>query len=426
MCLAWRWILAAGFALATGFGLSQQIAAQSDPTSEIRIGILAHRGSPGIARYWTPLEHYIAAKLDTPVRFVPVTLASAAPLIENGTLQFLITNPGHYVSLEKQFPVSVIATLHRRLSDGSFHSEFGSAIVTHASSGITTLKDSFGKHVTAVDPRAFGGFQVGWLEFTAQDVDPFSDFSELAFVGFPQDRIIDNVLTGKTDIGIVRSGLIEAMAAENRLDPTRLVVLNSNANFTFPDAVSTRLYPEWPFVAMAGTPADLRTQTALALLQTSDADIRATHGLRDGWGAPLSYHAARALDATYIAGTTIAPTPLTTISPALWLALLAVMVLLTALFIWPQIRRARKIGLAAPPPDTPSQADTPQVQLTQREGEILTLVTDGLSSKEIARQLGISPKTVEFHRSNLLRKHDAKSVVDLVRMTTTTAENTQT
>ena len=49
------------------------------------------------------------------------------------------------------------------------------------------------------------------------------------------------------------------------------------------------------------------------------------------------------------------------------------------------------------------------------QAEILDLVTRGHSSKEIARLLGISPKTVEFHRSNLLRKHDAKSAVDLVR-----------
>ncbi|MDU8928867.1 PhnD/SsuA/transferrin family substrate-binding protein [Alisedimentitalea sp. MJ-SS2] len=424
MRFAWRWIVACGLALATIVLPALNSNAQNnEPDGGIRVGILAHRGSPGVARYWTPLQTYLSATLDQPVEFVPVTLASAGPLIETGALHFLITNPGHYVALERQFPMSVIATLHRRLSDGSQRSEFGSTIITATSSDISTLKDSAGRHVTAVDPRAFGGFQVAWREFTAQDVDPFSDFAELAFVGFPQDRIIDDVLAGKTDIGIIRSGLIETMAAEGRLDPARLRVLNANANFTFPDAVSTRLYPEWPFLALAGTQAELRDRTALALLQTQLPRIRATHALRDGWGAPLSYHSARSLDAAYIASTD-PTTGSTTIDPT-WFLLIPATALLTAFLVWLQIRRGRK-----PAPDLVVSDDPmptqPPVQLTQRESEILTLVTDGMSSKEIARQLGISPKTVEFHRSNLLKKYEAKSVVDLVRMTANLPENPQT
>lgn len=430
MRLAWRVFLFGWLTIAASLLLTAQPNAQDEPSGDMRIGILAHRGWPGIERYWTPLQTYLAAALDLNVQFVPVTLASAGPLIENGTLQFLITNPGHYVTLEKQHQMSVIATLHRRLSDGSRHSEFGSAIVTLASSDIATLKDGAGKRVTAVDRRAFGGFQVGWLAFTAQGVDPFADFAELAFVGFPQDRIIAHLLSGDTDIGIVRSGLIETMAAEGRLDISRIRVLNDNASFTYPDAVSTRLYPEWPFLALAGIAPELRDRTALALLQTRDAAVLAEFGLRDSWGAPLSYHAARTLDAAFLAAT--AP------KPAVWwasarvrlLAALLAVVPVFALLTWRARLRARQRAPAAPTAttgDTPPPAtDEPPVQLTQREAEILALVTDGLSSKEIARRLEISPKTVEFHRSNLLRKHDAKSVVDLVRKTALTAENAPT
>ena len=389
-------------------------AAQDLPENEIRVGILAHRGWSGIERYWTPLESYLGAALDAPVRLVPVTLASTGPLIENGTLHFLITNPGHYVALEKTHPMSVIATLHRRLSNGSFGSEFGSAIFTRAGSDIHALKDAAGRKVTAVDPRAFGGFQVAWAEFSSRGVDPFADFGALAFVGFPQDQIVDRVLSGETDIGIVRSGLIETRAAEGTLDPSRLRVLNSNVSFTHADALSTRLYPEWPFLALAGTPGDLRDRTALALLQTQDPALRAANGLRDAWGAPLSYHSVRALDTAYAAAR---PEPAAAAGPGAgryWLpalVLLALMALGTAV----TTLRTRRRGAPQSAPPAETAPATPTVQLTQREAEILDLVTGGHSSKEIARLLGISPKTVEFHRSNLLRKHDAKSAVDLVR-----------
>lgn len=53
--------------------------------------------------------------------------------------------------------------------------------------------------------------------------------------------------------------------------------------------------------------------------------------------------------------------------------------------------------------------------LTARETETLQLIAAGRSSKEIAVQLGVSLKTIETHRSNLLRKLKLHSVAELVR-----------
>jgi len=53
--------------------------------------------------------------------------------------------------------------------------------------------------------------------------------------------------------------------------------------------------------------------------------------------------------------------------------------------------------------------------LTPREREIVQLVAEGRSTKEVADVLGISVKTAETHRSNILRKLDLRSVSDLVR-----------
>ncbi len=56
-----------------------------------------------------------------------------------------------------------------------------------------------------------------------------------------------------------------------------------------------------------------------------------------------------------------------------------------------------------------------QAYLTPREILILADVVEGHSSKEIARALALSPRTVEFHRANLLRKWGAKNTAHLVR-----------
>jgi len=51
--------------------------------------------------------------------------------------------------------------------------------------------------------------------------------------------------------------------------------------------------------------------------------------------------------------------------------------------------------------------------LTEREQEVLNQTLSGLTSKEIARELAISPRTVEAHRQNLLRKLGIRTVKEL-------------
>jgi DNA-binding NarL/FixJ family response regulator len=53
--------------------------------------------------------------------------------------------------------------------------------------------------------------------------------------------------------------------------------------------------------------------------------------------------------------------------------------------------------------------------LTNREREVVRLLAHGRANREVAGALGISVKTVESHRSNLMRKLELGSIVDLVR-----------
>lgn len=55
-------------------------------------------------------------------------------------------------------------------------------------------------------------------------------------------------------------------------------------------------------------------------------------------------------------------------------------------------------------------------KLSAREIEILDAIKEGLTSKEIARRYGISPKTVDVHRANVLRKMDVSTTSELQRL----------
>src|SRR5690606_10616445 len=54
--------------------------------------------------------------------------------------------------------------------------------------------------------------------------------------------------------------------------------------------------------------------------------------------------------------------------------------------------------------------------LTARERQIMSMVVRDNSSKQIARELGISPRTVEHHRAHIMKKMDATSLNELVIM----------
>jgi FixJ family two-component response regulator len=54
--------------------------------------------------------------------------------------------------------------------------------------------------------------------------------------------------------------------------------------------------------------------------------------------------------------------------------------------------------------------------LTPREAEVMEQIVLGAANKEVAARLGLSPKTIEVHRANVMRKTHARSLAELVRM----------
>lgn len=264
--------------------------ALADDRSLLKIGVLAYRGEEEAARSWAPTADYLTARLgDYRVAVVPMLHEALRSSVERGEVDFVLTNTGHYVELEAAYGISRIATL-KMLPSAEIGSHFGAVIFTRADrADIRQLADLKGKTFAAVALDAFGGFQMAWREFRAAGVDPLEQFSDLYFLGLPQDRIVQSVMLGEADAGTVRSGLLEAMAAEGLIQFADFRVLNRQNRPDYPLALSTRLYPEWPFATLKRTPAPLAQRVAVALLELPADSPAAREGRYAGWTIPLDY-----------------------------------------------------------------------------------------------------------------------------------------
>lgn len=80
-------------------------------------------------------------------------------------------------------------------------------------------------------------------------------------------------------------------------------------------------------------------------------------------------------------------------------------------FVEPEITRQILNDYSRPNHDSFST----EIHLTEREKEVLKLVVSGKSNKEVAYLLGISPKTVSVHRSNIMKKLDVHNIFQLLR-----------
>ncbi len=256
----------------------------------IRIGVLAHRGHAQALNRWSSMAEYLSSKIiGYHFKIVPLDLNDMRSAVQNGGIQFTLTNPGNYADLETRFGISRIATLQTREGNQT-RVRYGAVIITRAdNTAIKNLKDLRGKSFMAVSENAFGGFQMAWRELAYYGIDPFKDLSELQFAGFPQDKIVFAVANANIDAATVRAETFARMVESGVINRKDFRVLNQQLNTDNPFPVSTRLYPEWPFATLKDTPRELATRVTQALLSMTDNHPAALATRSAGWTIPLDY-----------------------------------------------------------------------------------------------------------------------------------------
>jgi PAS domain S-box-containing protein len=255
----------------------------------LRIAVLAFRPKPQVEAQWQPMARYLQAALGRPVTITAYDYPGLNAAVARSEVEVVLTNPGHYIML-KQGNVMSAPLVTQVAKEGPHRlSAFGGVIFVRADDArIHSLKDLAGKRIAAAATESLGGYQMQAFELAEAGV-PLPGKDRLLTVGMPHDRTVEAVLAGRADAGFVRSGVLEAMAAEGRLDLRRLRILNQQELASFPFVVSTRLHPEWPVAVLPQLDAHLADQLAIALLQVQPESEAARSAGIYGFTVPSDY-----------------------------------------------------------------------------------------------------------------------------------------
>jgi DNA-binding CsgD family transcriptional regulator len=76
--------------------------------------------------------------------------------------------------------------------------------------------------------------------------------------------------------------------------------------------------------------------------------------------------------------------------------------------------RSAKPRAGSKPPSIQSNPPSPRDILTPRERAVMRQIARGATSREAGADLGVSTRTIEFHRANIMRKLNVRRIVDLM------------
>ncbi len=282
---------ALGLALSLLLALSAAPAAAHEGT--ITVGVLSFRPKAVAEEQWRPLVEHLNRNIpEARFELLVFNYPEQQEAVRQGRVDVLLTQPAEYVRLVHENGLSSPLATMIQLEDGRPVRAMGGVILARSDrDDLRDLRDLRGKRIATVTQRSFGAYQIQLSELQRAGIRP----ADIVETGTPQDLSVQALLEGRADAAFVRTGLIESMAREGRLDLQQVKVLNAQHYRGYPYALSTRLYPEWPVIAMPHLTEALSVRVAGALLSLPHGSALASGLGLYGFTTPADYEPVRAL-----------------------------------------------------------------------------------------------------------------------------------
>jgi len=271
--------------LCAALGLMLNFSADA-AAQEIKIGVQAYKGADQTIREWKATAEYLTGKLGKTFSILPLSDKDLIAAVKEGKVDFFFSNPSIYVELNREENAEAIATMVKVIQDRPVEYVAASILVRH-DSPIKKLADFKGKVFMTRAKSSFAGWLIVQRLFLENNIDPARDFNAVKETQSVQ-HVVYAVLNGAVDGGAVIAGTLEEMVQEGKVKMEDFRVVNAKVDL-LPLAHSTQLYPEFPMVAAAHVPADLKAEVAAALHALKPTDPAAVSARIGGWSRPLDY-----------------------------------------------------------------------------------------------------------------------------------------
>jgi signal transduction histidine kinase/DNA-binding response OmpR family regulator/ABC-type phosphate/phosphonate transport system substrate-binding protein len=273
--------------------------ATSDHIKVYQFGVFAYLGEERTRAQFAPIVDYLNSRLQNE-RFELQVLSQDEIYhrIEEKKLDFVTTNPTHYIVIRNQLKLSEpIATLITLRNGQPNKSLAGTILVLAERNDINGLSDIKGKTIAIPGYAFMGGYHAQAYELHQANIHLPDDVKEILVKG-DHYSVITSLLTAEADVGFVRDGILEHMVQTGQLDLNTLKVINAQYGLNTPNQISTRLYPEWPVVALPHVPEGIQRQVSslLLTLESNDNNAKATNIY--GFSIPSDYLPVETLSRT--------------------------------------------------------------------------------------------------------------------------------
>lgn len=254
----------------------------------LTLGLFAYRPKVVLEVRYQPLADYLSRELGgVEVRLRVLDQDEIEQALARNELDLVFTNPSHYVLIRSQFNLTgALATLVSQ-DLGVPSSRLGGLIITRDDNGVERIEQLRGRRIAVPGMKYLGGYQTQAYELLQAGLIVPGD-ADFVVVG-SHDAVVNAVLAGEADAGFIRSGLIEQLRAEGTVDTGRLRIVNAQEHPGFPSVVSTRLYPEWAFVALPHVDSrQVRRIASSLMLLEADHPVARVAGIA-GFAPPADY-----------------------------------------------------------------------------------------------------------------------------------------
>jgi ABC-type phosphate/phosphonate transport system substrate-binding protein len=252
--------------------------------AEIRIAVLALRGMEAAEKNWSPLGKYLTEQMGEKVVFVPTEFVEMMAFCKDNPMSFFIANPMFFIKAKVKFHAEPILTLH--MKEGG--SSFGGVLFSKKGSGIDSLGKVKGKTLMCTKFSSAGGWLYQKALLVANDVNPEHDCKSLS-EGVTHDAVVYAVRDGKADIGAARTGILEQMAAEGKIQLDDVIVLSPMRHEGFSRLCSTPLYPEWPVAKLSKVKPEVAAALQSAMLAVPEGSPALKDSEVEKFVKPLDY-----------------------------------------------------------------------------------------------------------------------------------------